>query len=63
MQNCLVREWRAPYKGTRYFAFFAFFAFSALILAHRAFADRDILARTAETARAFLQRPLRFRIA
>jgi hypothetical protein len=38
------REWRAPYKGTRYFAFFAF---SALIFAHRAFAFREILARTA----------------
>jgi hypothetical protein len=38
------RKWRAPHKGTRYFAFFAF---SALIFAHRAFAFREILARTA----------------
>jgi hypothetical protein len=40
----IVYGWRVPHEVTRYFTFLAF---SALIFAHRAFANRESFARTA----------------
>jgi len=42
----LTGEYRSGSQNPKVETYFAFFAFSALIFAHRAFAARDILART-----------------